>query len=77
MSILHSVDSARQTVITSLKAPRAKGVSTSQIFESKGVRDPYEQQLLEETKRTNKSIIKTLYRESIEDDDISIFITSG
>lgn len=67
----------RETVISCVKAPRLKGVSTRRFIDFKRLRDLYEKQVAEKARHLNENIVNTSLRASIEDNDLHTIIAAG
>lgn len=66
----------RQTIISTIEAPRLRGVSTKHFIDFKKRRELYEKQIEEKNKDSATSIPLVSYKSSVENADLRLFIAA-
>lgn len=67
----------RETIISCVDASKLKRVPASHFIEFKKLRKVYERQIEEKRRHLKEDTIPRIYRVSIEDDYLEIFIVAG
>lgn len=76
-NIAKSSTNVRQTIISSVEAPRLRGVSTNHFIDFKKRREIYEMQIVEKNTDPATNIPLVSYKVSIENADLRLFIAAG
>lgn len=67
----------RQTIVSSIEAPKLRGVSTKHFIEFRKNRELYEKQINEKNQEPGTRVPLISYKSSIENADLNIFIAAG